>query len=46
MTMATLKVTFLACSHAWSTHIASPSGHASLSATFYGALALVMARQV
>lgn len=44
--MATLKVAFLTCSHAWATDIVSPSGHAGLSATFYGALALVVARQV
>jgi len=44
--MAILKVTFAACSQAWGTDIVSPSGHASLSAMFYGSLALVMARQV
>ena len=44
--MAILKVAFVTCSHAWGTDIVSPSGHASLSAMFYGSLALVVARQV
>ncbi len=44
--MAILKVAFVTCSHAWGTDIVSPSGHASLSAMFYGSLALVIARQV
>ena len=44
--MAILKIAFVTCSHAWGTDIVSPSGHASLSAMFYGSLALVVARQV
>jgi membrane-associated phospholipid phosphatase len=44
--MTLLKVAFLTCSHSWGTNdIVSPSGHASLSAAFYGSLALVAARQ-
>ena len=39
-----LKVGFIACSPAWHTAVASPSGHASFSTAIYGALALIAAR--
>ena len=42
MTFA-LKLGFLSCSRAWGLSIVSPSGHASMSAAVYGALAWVVA---
>ena len=39
-----LKLAFIACGQTWHAGIASPSGHASMSAAVYGALGLVGAR--
>ena len=45
--IAILKVAFATCSQAWGeADIVSTSGHASLSAVFYGSLALVVCAQV
>lgn len=39
-----LKITFLACGHAWGSSIESPSAHASMAAAVYGALAIMTLR--
>lgn len=44
--MTVLKVLFLSCGHYLHWGIASPSGHASMSAVFYGSLAAVLWVQV
>jgi membrane-associated phospholipid phosphatase len=44
--VAVLKLVFGACAAAWGTSIVSPSGHASMSLAFYGALAVIARRQV
>lgn len=44
--MVVCKILLMACGQAWNAGMASPSGHASLSATVYGALGLIAARQV
>jgi undecaprenyl-diphosphatase len=43
--MAILKVTLIACGEVWHAGVASPSGHASMSMTVYGALGFIAARQ-
>lgn len=43
--MVVCKILLLACGQAWNASMVSPSGHASLSATVYGALGIVAARQ-
>jgi membrane-associated phospholipid phosphatase len=41
-----LKIVFLACGRAWGLSVTSPSAHAALAATVYGAMAIVSARPV
>lgn len=43
--MVVLKITLIACGHAWNTGMVSPSGHASMSMAVYGALGIIAARQ-
>jgi membrane-associated phospholipid phosphatase len=41
-----LKIAFLACGSAWGVSVISPSAHASVATTVYGALGIVAARLV
>ncbi len=43
--MIVLKTTLIACGQVWNAGVVSPSGHASMSATVYGALGIIAARQ-
>jgi membrane-associated phospholipid phosphatase len=43
--MILLKLTLIACGEEWNAGVVSPSGHASLSTTVYGALGIIAARQ-
>jgi len=45
MIIVCLKMAFVACGAPWNIGIVSPSGHASMSTTVYGALGIVAARQ-
>jgi membrane-associated phospholipid phosphatase len=40
-----LKITLIACGQVWNAGVVSPSGHASMSTTVYGALGIIAARQ-
>lgn len=44
--MIVLKLLLIACGPSWHAGVVSPSGHASMSATLYGALGIVVARQM
>lgn len=44
--MIVLKLVLIACGQSWHAGVVSPSGHASMSATIYGALGIVAARQM
>ena len=44
LTMAALKVLFRSCGHGWIDQVASPSGHAAMSAVVYGGLVLLAGR--
>jgi undecaprenyl-diphosphatase len=44
--MVVLKLVLLACGQSWHAGLVSPSGHASMSTAIYGALGIVVTRQV
>ena len=44
--MIVLKLVLIACGQSWHAGLVSPSGHASMSATIFGALGIVAARQM
>lgn len=43
--MIVLKATLIACGQTWNAGVISPSGHAGMSTTVYGALGIIAARQ-
>lgn len=43
--MVVLKIMLIACGQTWNAGVVSPSGHASMSTTVYGALGIIAARQ-